>query len=307
MSSPDIPLGVVTPTRPPRPIPNLQEPQREPLVDPMDPGVVVSTQSTIIHNPPVVVEPSRVEVLHPQLPSSPLASLILLCGGVVLWLAMTVVLGLVVVMAVLMKVHPTLVWIVFGTIVLPVLVTAVVCVQAWRRARKHREYKFFLGHLAEAQKSHLPQSQHRELQRQFENQLEGWIRDGVLDADARRRVRAALEKDYPGGKWVVEVAKRALTQPDSAVQDLLVREAQFVAMNAALSPVGPISTGILIWRYMRLIRTIAAIYGLRPGVIGICHMMHRVARRITETEWTPESIGLLSAVYGIHLDPTKAK
>ncbi len=125
------------------------------------------------------------------------------------------------------------------------------------------------------------------------------LRRDLAGGDAVRRARAALE--WAGGLAEGEAlvpALRGTNDPDAilallragpeaslrAQADALGRRAALqVVAGMAATPAPALVVLLVSWRGLRLIRQVAAVYGLRPGVVGTLGLLRRTALAATAT------------------------
>jgi putative membrane protein len=90
--------------------------------------------------------------------------------------------------------------------------------------------------------------------------------------------RAALAPHHDG-RTVLNLARGELMRPVDRMATVLVRRAalQSAAMTT-LSPTALIDTLLFVARALRLLRDVAELYGQRPGIAGMRHLLGRVAR-----------------------------
>ncbi len=119
------------------------------------------------------------------------------------------------------------------------------------------------------------------------------IRRDLASTDAKTRTRAAhLWLDRVAGGEALRPALRALNDPDAIVPllrsgvastldaraEALARRAAFqVVAGMAAAPAPALVVLLVSWRGLRLIRQIAALYGLRPGALGTLRLLRRTA------------------------------
>lgn len=125
------------------------------------------------------------------------------------------------------------------------------------------------------------------------------LRRDLAGGDAVRRARAALEwvGGLPEGE-ALRPALRGANDPDAilallragpeamlrAQADALGRRAALqVVAGMAATPAPALVVLLVTWRGLRLIRQVAAVYGLRPGVVGTLGLLRRTALAATAT------------------------
>lgn len=123
------------------------------------------------------------------------------------------------------------------------------------------------------------------------------LRDAFVSGDAGRMAGAALSwsRTVPGG-MAVAPALQAVNDPDAAIAllragpcrtlreaaDRLGRSAavQAVAGIAAI-PSPALDVLFVAWRGVRLVREVASLYGVRPGMLGTLSLLRRAATAAT--------------------------
>ena len=123
------------------------------------------------------------------------------------------------------------------------------------------------------------------------------LRNAFVSGDAGRMMRAAVSwsRTVPGGATVTP-ALQAVNDPDAALALLragpcrtLREEADRLGRGAAVQAVAGIAAipspalDVLFvgWRGVRLVREVAALYGVRPGVLGTLGLLRRAATAAT--------------------------
>ncbi len=102
-----------------------------------------------------------------------------------------------------------------------------------------------------------------------------------LGAVERRGVDVALSRAGLDRAGTVEAVGAALSSSvllrlDREADAALRRAAMQIATAAALSPKAWLDGALFMWRGVRLVREIAEIYGLRPGILGTWTLLRRV-------------------------------
>src|SRR5262245_25906500 len=121
----------------------------------------------------------------------------------------------------------------------------------------------------------------RSVRMQLEKEL---VRLGIDLAPAElaelRAVQAELNT-WPADntrQWLLRYDGDLLAVIDRAVADRIRREAVNVAIFTSLSPRGGLDSLLVVWRQFRLIRTIAVLYGWRPGFFGTLLLIRSVQK-----------------------------
>ena len=115
-------------------------------------------------------------------------------------------------------------------------------------------------------------------------------------AMARRRVAAHLGEIIDGRDLLV-LAERDLIAPlDARAKALASAAARRVSVVTAVSPRAFFDVAFVLWESVRLIRRIAAIYGGRPGTLGLFRLMKAVVSHLAVTGSIAVGDTLLAAV-----------
>lgn len=87
--------------------------------------------------------------------------------------------------------------------------------------------------------------------------------------------------DAHDAREILALTDRILLAPvDAAAYRLVVAASRDVAVGTALSPAALLDAALVLWRNMRLVREIAALYAARPGLIGSARLVRRMAENI---------------------------
>jgi uncharacterized membrane protein YcjF (UPF0283 family) len=119
----------------------------------------------------------------------------------------------------------------------------------------------------------------RSVRLQLERELS---RLGIALAPAKAAELRAAQADlntWPADntrQWLLRYDGDLLAVIDGAVADLIRKEAVNVALLTSLSPRGGFDALLILWRQLRLIRTIAVLYGWRPGLLGTLILLRNV-------------------------------
>ncbi len=100
----------------------------------------------------------------------------------------------------------------------------------------------------------------------------------LADLAELRAVQAELHT-WPADntrQWLLRYDGDVLAVIDRAVADRIRKEAVSIAVLTSLSPRGGLDLFLVIWRQFRLIRTIAVLYGWRPGFLGTLILIRSV-------------------------------
>jgi putative membrane protein len=130
-------------------------------------------------------------------------------------------------------------------------------------------------HSVERLRRLIPSAVSSELKREVGTAAAIIARDPLL-GEAVGRYRAVLEPHHTG-RDALELFSRFVLAPADQLAEAAIRRAatQAFAINA-VSPTVLLDTLLFAARAMRLIREIAEIYGQRPGVAGMAHLLRRL-------------------------------
>lgn len=121
----------------------------------------------------------------------------------------------------------------------------------------------------------IPQAQAGELKHELDLAAVILARDPLL-AGPVARYRAAIEPHHGGGDALELFARFALAPADRLAERAIRRAAaQAFAINA-VSPTVLTDTLFFAVRALRLVREVAEIYGQRPGLVGVVHLLRRL-------------------------------
>jgi putative membrane protein len=124
----------------------------------------------------------------------------------------------------------------------------------------------------------------------------------ALPQDPALEARAVQLKqmihDALGDRQAFALFHRTILKPlDERAQAIVVRAARDAAVGVSISPVAALDVAITIWRSVRMIRQIAAVYGFRPGTTATLML----ARRVLATAATNAAIDVAGSVWSEHL------
>lgn len=78
-------------------------------------------------------------------------------------------------------------------------------------------------------------------------------------------------------RQVLELLTETVVRPlDREAYAIVGRAARDAGMGVALSPFGLLDAGLVIWRGLRMIRDVAAVYGFRPGFLARMRLLRRI-------------------------------
>jgi putative membrane protein len=120
--------------------------------------------------------------------------------------------------------------------------------------------------------------------------------DPALEARATQLKR--MIHDALGDRQAFALFHRTILKPlDERAQAVVVRAARDAAVGVSISPVAMLDVAITIWRSVRMIRQIAAVYGFRPGTTATVVL----ARRVLVSAATNAAIDIAGTVWSEHL------
>lgn len=93
------------------------------------------------------------------------------------------------------------------------------------------------------------------------------VRDHVTDAHDEHEVVRLLDREVLGPL-------------DRAAYQRVLRASRDTAVATALSPAALLDFAVVLWRNLKLVREIAALYGARPGYVGSLRLLRRMLANI---------------------------
>ena len=93
------------------------------------------------------------------------------------------------------------------------------------------------------------------------------VRDHVTDAHDEHEVVRLLDREV-------------LSPLDRAAYQRVLRASRDTAIATALSPAALLDFAVVLWRNLKLVREIAALYGARPGYVGSLRLLRRLLANI---------------------------
>jgi putative membrane protein len=76
------------------------------------------------------------------------------------------------------------------------------------------------------------------------------------------------------------VDRLLLSRIDARAYELVLRAARDTGLATAVSPAALLDAAIVLWRNLRLVREVAALYGARPGWLGSWRLLRRIAAHL---------------------------
>ena len=121
-----------------------------------------------------------------------------------------------------------------------------------------------------------------------------------VPASARGRARfAEVETEFATARAIVELAETELmTVADRQAQDAIRAAAGRVSVVTAVSPRALVDVAYILYESTRLIRTIAEIYGARPGTLGAFRLARRAVEHLAVTGTVALTDGLVQQMVG---------
>ena len=97
----------------------------------------------------------------------------------------------------------------------------------------------------------------------------------------------------------MRLADRALLRPlDRRAYALVTRAARDTAIGTAVGPAAVLDAAIVVWRNLRLVREVAALYGARPGWIGSVRLLRRMLENLAVAGAAETADGLVADAVG---------
>jgi len=104
---------------------------------------------------------------------------------------------------------------------------------------------------------------------------------GRREMEGPRRDLSSALTDAHDDREVLDLAERTLLAPlDRQAYRLVLTASRDVGVATALSPAALLDVAVVLWRNMKLVREVAALYGARPGLIGSARLVRRMAENI---------------------------
>jgi putative membrane protein len=102
-------------------------------------------------------------------------------------------------------------------------------------------------------------------------------------ANARRRVAAHLGEIMDARDLLILTERDMIAPLDARARALASASARRVSVVTAVSPRAFIDVAFVLWESIRLIRRIAAVYGGRPGTLGLFRLLKAVVSHLAVT------------------------
>jgi len=131
--------------------------------------------------------------------------------------------------------------------------------------------------------------------------LTAFEENGPEDLRARvQQLRLGVGTEPEAGDWLAAVEDRLLKPMDEEAHEIIQREAVNVGLGTAISPYGFLDATLALWRNVRMVRRVAEIYQVRPGVVGTYVILRRALAAVVLADLAQEaSTALLGAFRGI--------
>ncbi len=113
-----------------------------------------------------------------------------------------------------------------------------------------------------------------------------------------RRFREHAQDVHDPGELLALAEREILAPLDAEAKRLVTRAAKRVATVTALSPMVLIAVGYVLIENLRLLRALAALYGARPGVVGVMKLARMVFTHIVATGGVAMTDDLLGQFLG---------
>ena len=95
-------------------------------------------------------------------------------------------------------------------------------------------------------------------------------------ADAIEHFRRAATTAHSDAQ-VLDLLADAVVRPlDRLAYQAVSRASRDVGLGVTMSPFGLLDAGIVVWRGLRMVREVAAVYGFRPGVFAHWGLVRRI-------------------------------
>ena len=99
-------------------------------------------------------------------------------------------------------------------------------------------------------------------------------------APALERVKDQVTDAHDDSEIVRLLDREVLAPLDRRAYQTVLRASRDTAVATALSPAAVIDLAVVLWRNLKLVREIAALYGARPGYVGSLKLLRRMLANI---------------------------
>ena len=99
-------------------------------------------------------------------------------------------------------------------------------------------------------------------------------------APALARVKDYVTDAHDDAEMVRLLDRELLAPLDRRAYQLVLRASRDTAVATALSPAAVVDLAVVLWRNLKLVREIAALYGARPGYVGSLKLLRRMLANI---------------------------
>jgi putative membrane protein len=111
-------------------------------------------------------------------------------------------------------------------------------------------------------------------------ELERLYRDRADLAEPLARFRRQTSDALNDGEQLRLFAKTVLAPVDRQARRVVTRGARDIGALTALSPLGLLDGAIVLWRTLTMLRTIARLYGVRPGLVASMRLLRRTLAHV---------------------------
>lgn len=101
--------------------------------------------------------------------------------------------------------------------------------------------------------------------------------EGRRDLDpVLERLRSVVTDAHDDSEVVRLIDREVLSVLDRRAYQLVLRASRDTALATALSPAAVLDIAVVLWRNLRLVRSVATLYGARPGYLGSLRLLRRM-------------------------------
>lgn len=173
---------------------------------------------------------------------------------------------------------PALGWLGLALLVVAALALLVMLARELRGVLRQRRIATLHGSIAQAR-----EADDREAARSLMRELVGLYESRPETAGARAYV-SSLTREIVDGRDLIDIAERTLLHPlDALVAKEIADAAKRVSVVTAISPRAIVDLLFVAAQAARLVRTIAEIYGGRPGAFGFLRILRSVGAHLAIT------------------------